>query len=134
MNILERAEACYEALHPERPSVLDDAKKIINGERSDSYGNPEDSFSIIASYWDTYICERVRQVCRAAMGDEHYYAVSTILAGEVVVLNVDVANLMVLFKQARKLGQKPCRDNYTDSCGYEAIAADRLQAWEDEKW
>ena len=33
---------------------------------------------------------------------------------------------LVLFKQARKLGQKPCRDNYVDACGYEGIGADRL--------
>ena len=39
---------------------------------------------------------------------------------------LDTTNMMVLFKQARKLGQKHTRDNYVDAIGYEAIGADRL--------
>ena len=115
------------------PSVLDDAKKTINIDRQDNYGDPEDSFPIIATYWDTYVIERVRKVCRAAMGDEHYYAVSTILAANEVIRPVDSVNMLVLFKEARKLGQKENRDNYVDSIGYNAIAADRLIKWEAEK-
>lgn len=34
-----------------RNDVLDNAKKIINGERQGTYGNAEDSFSIIAQMW-----------------------------------------------------------------------------------
>ena len=29
----------------ERGAVLDEARKTINGDRQDAYGNPEDSFS-----------------------------------------------------------------------------------------
>lgn len=87
-------------------SSLEEAEKIINGERQDEYGNPEDSFKIIAGYWNVFL--------KARLGVERHLT------------PLDVANMMILFKQARKLGQKPKRDNYIDSIGYEAIGADRF--------
>jgi len=86
---------------------LDEAKSIITGERQDSYGNPEDSFNIISEFWTTFLRHR--------FGDK-----------EILLNSLDIANMMILFKQARKLGQSHSRDNYLDSCGYESIAADRL--------
>jgi hypothetical protein len=86
---------------------LDEAKSIITGKRQDSYGNPEDSFQIISEYWTTFLRHR--------FGDK-----------EILLNSLDIANMMILFKQARKLGQIHSRDNYLDSCGYESIAADRL--------
>lgn len=90
---------------------LKEADKIINGERQDSYGAPEDSFTIIAGYWNVFLAAKLK-----ALGID----VKDLLSP------LDTTNMMVLFKQARKLGQKPSRDNYVDSCGYEAIGADRL--------
>ena len=87
-------------------NCLLEANKIINGERQDEYGNPENSFQIIAEYWTTFL--------------KHKYGLRTPLTP------LDATNMMVLFKQARKIGQKHKRDNYVDSCGYEAIGADRL--------
>ena len=87
---------------------LEEANTIINGERQDQYGNPGDSFKIIAGYWNVFL--------RAKLGFGH----------KDVLTPLDVVNMMVLFKQARKLGQAPKRDNYIDSAGYEAIGADRL--------
>lgn len=97
---------------PKKQNCLLEANDIINGDRQDSYGNPEDSFAIISEYWTTYL--------------RHKHNLRINLS------SLDVANLMVLFKQARKLGQKHCRDNYIDSCGYEAIAADRLSKEDEE--
>lgn len=90
---------------------LDEAKKIITGERQDQYGNPEDSFGIIADYWTTYLKHRFGCV-------------------DIKLSPLDTANLMVLFKQARKLGQQHKRDNFIDAIGYEAIAADLLTGQE----
>jgi hypothetical protein len=88
-------------------SCLDEAKSIITGERQDSYGNPEDSFSLIAEYWSTYL--------RKEYNSDHHH------------LNVkDVAHMMMLFKIARCSGQCSKRDNYIDIAGYASIAADRL--------
>jgi len=81
---------------------LDEAKNIINSERQDSYGNPEDSFELIAEYWNVY------------------------LTGKIDLTSKDVAHMIMLFKLARCQGQSPSRDNYIDIAGYASIAADRL--------
>ena len=89
---------------PNLGDSLDEAKRVITGERQDQYGSPEDSFSVIAGYWDVYL-----QNCNTR-------ALSAL----------DVAHMMALFKIARCTGQAPKRDNYIDGQGYLAIAADRL--------
>jgi len=94
-------------------SCFQEADRIINGERQDMYGSPEDSFWIIANYWNTFLQASIKK-------KTGYLLVEDLLSP------LDVVNMMILFKQARKLGQKPCRDNYVDSCGYEGIGADRL--------
>lgn len=65
------------------------------------------SFGIIGDYWNLYLRHRFQTI-------------------KVNLKPTDVAHLMTLFKMARMLGQKPCRDNYRDAVGYIAIAADRL--------
>ena len=92
-------------------SSLDEAKQIITGERQDSYGNPEDSFSKIADYWTHYL----------------NLPLGTCLSPK------DVAHMMILFKIARCNGQSSKRDNYIDIQGYAAIAADRLIPKENSK-
>jgi hypothetical protein len=82
---------------------LHEARAVINGARQDSYGSPEDSFALIAEYWDAYL----RKL-------------------DAPLTALDVAHLMMLFKLARCQGQAPSRDNYIDIQGYAAIAADRL--------
>lgn len=93
----------------EKSDILNEAFHIINGERQDSYGNPEDSFKIIAEFWSTYIKYKFGLVVELS--------------------NLDVTHMMSLLKHARMLGQKSSRDNYIDACGYLAIAADRLIRW-----
>ena len=41
-----------------RGKILLKAPDIINGERQDQYGSPEDSFSLIADYWTTFLKSR----------------------------------------------------------------------------
>ena len=91
-------------------SSLKDADAIINGERQDQYGSPEDSFKIIGDFWNVYIRARFSQL-------KHV---------DFELTPLDVAHMMSLFKHARMLGQKVKRDNYIDAQGYLAIAADRL--------
>ena len=38
-----------------RGAALEHAIDVINGERQDAYGNPEQSFDVIAKFWTTYI-------------------------------------------------------------------------------
>lgn len=95
-------------------NCLKEANETINGDRQDIHGNPEDSFSLIAKYWDAYLAK-----------------VFGYKANFQVLKALDVAHMMMLFKIARMQGQKPCRDNYIDCAGYSAIAADRLLEGED---
>ncbi len=90
------------------PDLLAEASAIINGERQDQYGNPEDSFALIAWFWNAYL--------RTSATITHLPLTPR-----------DVALMMVLFKLAREAHQAK-RDNLVDAAGYPAIAADRLGA------
>lgn len=83
---------------PARGAILREAETIINGERQGQYGNPEDSFRLIAGFWSAYLgC---------------------------TVSPRQVAEMMVLLKVARQRSGKGKRDNLVDICGYAALAAD----------
>jgi hypothetical protein len=95
-----------EGIRPENHELgdcLDEAKRTICGERQDVYGSPEDSFTLIANYWNAYLA-----------------------AKDGMLSALDIAHMMILFKMARVQGQAPKYDNYVDLCGYAGIAADRL--------
>lgn len=88
-----------------RGKALLDAHGVINGERQNVYGSPEDSFALIAEYWSIYITSRPEQ-------------------DELVVLkSSDVALMMTLFKIAREANQHK-RDNIVDAAGYLGIYGD----------
>lgn len=84
-----------------RGRVLLDAHTIINGERQNVYGAPEDSFALIASYWNTYL--RSKGLLNAVRLDAD-----------------DVALMMTLFKIAREANQHK-RDNIVDAASYLGI-------------
>ena len=81
-----------------RGNVLIEAHKIVNGERQDQYGNPENNFNRIASYWSAY---------KGVVFNAH-----------------DVAMMMALLKVARIQSGSATGDSYKDLCGYVALAAD----------
>lgn len=84
-----------------RGKILDEAKVLINGERQDQYGAPEDSFATIAGLWSVYL--------------------------EKTVTAKDVALLMTLLKIARERKQHK-QDNIADGLGYLALADDISEA------
>ena len=88
----------------ERGKVLDKAKEVINGERQDQYGRPEDSFDAIASFWNAYL--------KNVKGDLNGF---------------DVAMLMALMKVARMLRSSGYEDSAVDACGYIALANDMVK-------
>lgn len=92
-----------------RGQILNTALDVINGDRLDTYGNPEDSFALIGEYWTTYL-----------------RANGVIDSTGVLISPQEVAEMMMLFKIARMSGQKPSIDNYVDLAGYAAIAADMV--------
>jgi hypothetical protein len=89
-----------------RGTVLKKALDIINGERQDQYGNPEDSFQIVANYWTAYL------VAEGLMEDH------------VAISSKNTAIMMVLFKIARMSGQAFTEDSFVDAAGYIGIGAD----------
>ena len=82
-----------------RSEILKFADGLINGERQDHYGLPQDSFRRIADLWMAYL-ER-----------------------KVAITPVDAANMMALMKIAR-LANGPHLDSYVDACGYLALAGE----------
>jgi hypothetical protein len=76
-------------------------RRLINGARQNQYGNPEDSFRLIAAFWSSYL--------------------------GIAVSPRQAAEMMVLFKIARQKTGKGKRDNFVDMCGYAALAADMAE-------
>jgi hypothetical protein len=81
-----------------REQILARAAELINGERQDNYGPPEESMQTICNLWNSYL----RQQCLDP---------------------VDVANMLALLKIAR-LSKGPHEDSFIDACGYLAIAGE----------
>ena len=100
----------------ERGQVLLDAHKIINGDRQQSYGNPEDTHGIIADLWNGYL--RALNKVQNANGESRMANTPPRLHDK------DVALMMVLFKIGRELNGAGCKDNMVDAAGYIALAAD----------
>lgn len=84
-------------------SILQEAARIIDGKRTDDYGDPEDSFTAIAEVWNWYLNQGNVQ-----------------LPGPLVA--ADVAHMMALLKLARVTTGHGTRDTYVDIAGYAALA------------
>lgn len=86
--------------------IAEEALKIINGERQNVYGDPEDNFAVIARLWTAYLSTEDGSVTR-----------------DIRIEPADVAYMMVLLKLAREItGRK--KDNAVDLLGYAMLAAD----------
>ena len=89
-----------------RKETLDAAMQAVCTDRENQYGPPEDTFWVIAGYWETY----VRNCCTA---------------GELVEINAqDVANMMILLEMGRITCGRMHDDNFVDLAGYAACAAE----------
>lgn len=80
-------------------NILNDVEEILNGDRHESYGDPIDSCTVIASYWNTYLEQK----------------------GNQAILTEDIPIMMILFKIARE-AHKHKNDNLKDIIGYTVIA------------
>jgi len=85
-----------------RGEILQTAEKYVNGDREQQYGTPENNFSIIAEYWNTYLDNKGNPQI-----DAH-----------------DVAVMMCLLKIARITSGQKKDDNYIDLAGYAACAGE----------
>ncbi len=86
-----------------KTSVLDEAKRIVNGARRADYGKPEDNFKRIADLWNVHLVNTGR---------------------EGSITPKDVAAFMVLMKVARLAETPDHRDSIVDIIGYAACYAE----------
>ena len=80
-----------------KESVLEEANKIIYGDREKTYGKPSKNLQTIAEMWNAY------------------------LGNEVCLSPKDVAVMMILLKAARLANDMNHRDSVVDICGYAAL-------------
>ena len=105
----EAAEQLSAPVIRTRAEILEAAGKCITGGRDEEYGEPEDSFDLIARLWEPYI----RAACVSP-------------GANVGIREQDVAILMGLLKIARAaVNDKP--DNLVDLAGYAACAGEAAQ-------
>lgn len=81
-----------------RTEILKKASDVVNGDRDQTYGQPEDNFRIIAELWSAY--------------------------KGVLFTSTDVGAMMALLKIARIRSNPEKADNYIDLAGYAACAAE----------
>lgn len=81
-----------------RKDILEEAQRIVDGERENQYGRPENNFSLIAKLWTSYL--------------------------GVLVSPEDVAVMMILLKSARIKSGNSKSDNWIDICGYAACGGE----------
>ncbi len=80
-----------------RSEVLETAGELINGERQEHYGTPQDNFGTTSKMWSAYLGKDISAA--------------------------DVCHLMSILKIAR-LKRGPHRDSSIDACGYMALGAE----------
>lgn len=116
-------EQFYQALSPNIPgaldqvktrepalqdNILDEAKRIIYGDREEAYGSPRFNLDSIARFWTTYLLRRFPEV-------ENPFDYTLELRAE------DVAQMMILLKTARLIHNPTHRDSLIDQAGYAAL-------------
>jgi len=109
----ERAGVLYNLIRPaadddrDRPNhraLLDEAAKIMDGDRQAAYGDAEASFARIAEYWSTFLSSK--------------------LDTRIELEPQDVALLLILLKVSRT-GTSPTRaDNWVDIISYAALGGE----------
>lgn len=77
-----------------KESILEEASRIIYGDREKTYGDPAQNLKLIANFWSSYI------------------------AGKPALDIYDVCNMMCLLKLARRKTSPQHRDSLVDEVGY----------------
>ena len=83
-----------------RAEILQEAERLISGDRADDYGDAKRNFLDIAALWSSYLDEDITVV--------------------------DVANMMMLLKMSRSQTSPDKADTWVDICGYAALAGEMM--------
>lgn len=87
-----------------REMILDEARRIVSGDRDDRYGVPEDNFGTIAELWSSYL--------------------SAAIGSPIGIVGSDVAAMMALLKIARIARGCSDADSWVDLAGYAACGGE----------
>lgn len=93
----------------DRAGILESAKEIVCGARSEIYGGPEESFGVIAALWEVYV-----EAC----------CVGSSAPVNVSIRPEDVAAMMALLKIARISSGGTHADSWIDLAGYAACGGE----------
>lgn len=102
----------YAMLKFSREDILNQAKECVCVSREEDYSSPENSFSVIASMWTSYLS------AKGFVGDS--------------LTAKDVAAMMVLFKMSRVATGRNKTDNWVDAAGYAACGGEVELACQEE--
>lgn len=76
------------------PTIDEEARKVIYGNRESTYGHPSKNLQLIAEFWTSYLRLKETLTCD------------------------DVCNMMILMKTARLKNMPDHRDSLVDTIGY----------------
>jgi hypothetical protein len=87
-----------------RGECLDQAKEIIHHDRNSEYGEPEDNFADIGSYWTTFLRKKLKT--------------------DAQITPAEVAIMSALIKISRLQNTPTYEDGYVDIAGYAACGVE----------
>lgn len=93
-----------------RREILETASACVCGDRDEQYGNPENSFALIARLWNDYL--------QGGAGLKPTPVTMDIISPR------DVAAMLALLKIARIRGGQKHADNWVDLAGYAACGGE----------
>jgi hypothetical protein len=91
-------------------TILEEAMRIVDGDRRAAYGHPSDNFASTASMWVAYLSMRISSLCNVS------YEKAVAMIGPAMDAE-SVADMMVLVKMSRNANKRK-RDNLVDAAGY----------------
>jgi hypothetical protein len=90
-------------------SLLSKAASVVSYERGNQHGGAEDSFKMIAEFWEIYL--------------RHTHRIRHNIELQIEIRPCDVAQMMSLLKKARFVHGDPLNaDNFVDDTGYTSLA------------
>ena len=95
-----------------KETLLEEAGRIIYGDRENAYGNPRFNLDTIAQFWNTYLDRKFSENVKQCGAHN--------LTAE------DVAQLMILLKTSRLIHNPTHHDSLVDQAGYAALQ-ERIQ-------
>lgn len=90
------------SIRPERISILDDANRVVHGDRQTVYGHPMEDFTCVAAMWTAYLKKKYNATFEVSPQD--------------------IPNMQIMVKVTRLAQTPDHRDSKVDIAGYAETA------------